>query len=242
MKALEIDESLPEAQSAALGLVRALFDWDWAGADRAFRRAVELNPNSPDADTGYLIYLIPMGRFQEGMADAKRGRPSRPRRLRGASASARCTSFRAERTRRSALFREALEFDPDLGVRSAGGRAGLLGKGMYEEAIAEYRKELGDGPRYLPVVGHRGNAYARAGREVRGGLRECLRELKQRSKSCGREYGVVFIHAGLGEKGTKPPSGRKGRRRTRPGDALPQGRSASTTCAPTPASTTSCAV
>ena len=70
---------------------------------------------------------------------------------------------------------------------------------MYEEAIAEYRKELGDGPRYPPVVGHLGNAYARAGR-VRE-ARECLRELKQRSKvDTVGTYGVAFIHAALGEK------------------------------------------
>ena len=123
MKALEIDESLPEAQSAALGLVRALFDWDWAGADRAFRRAVELNPESPDAHTGYLIYLIPMGRFQEGMAHAKRGRTrARPRRLRGASASARCTSFPASNGRGARRFSgRHWSSTPDLGVRSAGG-------------------------------------------------------------------------------------------------------------------------
>jgi TolB-like protein/Tfp pilus assembly protein PilF len=198
MKALEIDESLPEAHMA-LGWVRARFDWDWAGADRSYRRAIELNPNSPDAHFGYSLYLGPMGRFQEGIAHAKRAveldplTPQRRRRI------GQLYFFSREYDQALGAFREALEFDPNLG-----GFHFYLGwiyreKGMYEEAVAEFRKELGDGPRGPLVVGHLGNAYARAGREREA--RECLRELKQRSKvDTVGTYEVAFIHAGLGEK------------------------------------------
>ena len=44
MKALELDDTLAEAHAA---LAYAMFfDWDWVGAEREFKRAIELNPNS----------------------------------------------------------------------------------------------------------------------------------------------------------------------------------------------------
>jgi pentatricopeptide repeat protein len=198
MNALEIDELLPEAHTA-LGFVRWRFDWDWAGADRAFRRAIELNPNSPDVHFGYVAYLTPMGRFQEGMAHAKRAIELDPLTPQWRRRIGQVYIFSRQYDEALDAFREALEFDPD--------RAGVhywfgwiyREKGMYEEAIAEFRKALGDGPPPPPVVGHLGNAYARAGR-VRE-ARECLRELKQRSKvDTVGTYAVAFIHAGLGEK------------------------------------------
>ena len=43
LKALEIDETLAEAH-ASLGYVKLMFEWDWPGAERAVKRALELNP------------------------------------------------------------------------------------------------------------------------------------------------------------------------------------------------------
>ena len=51
-RALEIDETLPGAHTALAKAVMAL-DWDWAGAERGFRRAIELNPSSADVHQGY---------------------------------------------------------------------------------------------------------------------------------------------------------------------------------------------
>src|SRR5262245_23710168 len=44
MKALELDKSLAEAH-ASLGFVRLYFDWDWAGAEANFQRAIALDPH-----------------------------------------------------------------------------------------------------------------------------------------------------------------------------------------------------
>src|SRR5262249_35272038 len=43
-KALTLDETLAEPHTA-LGVVKAMYDWDWAGAEREFKRAIELNSN-----------------------------------------------------------------------------------------------------------------------------------------------------------------------------------------------------
>ena len=69
-KALEIDGTLAEAHTA-LGHIR-ITDLDWAGAEAAFKRATELNPNSGFAHSNYAIYLMPMKRFEEAIAESKR--------------------------------------------------------------------------------------------------------------------------------------------------------------------------
>ena len=51
---------------------RAWWDWDWAGADREFKRAIELNPNFPDARAYYSHVLMYLGRPDESMRQARR--------------------------------------------------------------------------------------------------------------------------------------------------------------------------
>ena len=60
-KALEIDPALAEAY-ASLAHVR-LHDWDWAGLDNEFKRALELNPGYAFAYHWYSEYLIAMGKY-----------------------------------------------------------------------------------------------------------------------------------------------------------------------------------
>ena len=71
-KALELDDSLAEAH-AALAYTKLQYEWDWPGAEREFRRALELNPNSPDTNFAYSHYLTKMGRFDEAIAVARHG-------------------------------------------------------------------------------------------------------------------------------------------------------------------------
>ena len=67
-RALTLDPQNAEAHTAA-AFARFIFDWDWAGPDRDFRRAIELNPNSPDAHLLYSIYLTLNGRFDQAIGE-----------------------------------------------------------------------------------------------------------------------------------------------------------------------------
>lgn len=69
-KALELDDRLPAAHTT-LGLVRSAFEWDWAGAERAFKRALELNPNEPDVHSWYGFHLWFMDRFDEAISSLR---------------------------------------------------------------------------------------------------------------------------------------------------------------------------
>jgi len=68
---VELDNTLAEAHFA-LAAARAWHEWDWAGAEAEFKRAIELDSNYPDAQAIYSFYLINMKRPQEGMAEIQR--------------------------------------------------------------------------------------------------------------------------------------------------------------------------
>lgn len=57
LRAIELDDTLAEAH-ASLGYVEFIFDWDWRGSEREFRRALELNPSLPRAHAGLAEYLL----------------------------------------------------------------------------------------------------------------------------------------------------------------------------------------
>jgi serine/threonine protein kinase/tetratricopeptide (TPR) repeat protein len=77
MQALDIDDALAEAHTS-LGLVREHFEWDWAGAEQEFKRAIELNPNSATAHHWYGAYLANMGRSDEGLRETKKAQELDP--------------------------------------------------------------------------------------------------------------------------------------------------------------------
>src|SRR5207248_5823455 len=70
-KALEMDDTLAEAHTS-LAYIRLNYDWDWAGAEREFKRAIELDPNYANAHHWYSHYLMAMSRPEESLAERKR--------------------------------------------------------------------------------------------------------------------------------------------------------------------------
>jgi len=65
-KAVELDEGSAIAQ-AALGKVKFYFEWDWEGAERAFNRALELEPNNVDVLLSLRIYWYQTGRMDKAI-------------------------------------------------------------------------------------------------------------------------------------------------------------------------------
>ncbi len=68
-KALELDESLAEAH-ASLAWALFIYDWDWDGADREYRRAIELNPRYASAHQWYAFLLAARGKAEEGIIES----------------------------------------------------------------------------------------------------------------------------------------------------------------------------
>jgi tetratricopeptide (TPR) repeat protein len=59
-RAIVLDESLAEPH-ASLGYYKTLYEWDWLGADREFRRAIELQPDYSTAHHWYAYYFVTVG-------------------------------------------------------------------------------------------------------------------------------------------------------------------------------------
>lgn len=70
-RALSLDASLAEAHTSAAD-VKLYVDWDFAGAEREFHRALNLNPNYATAHQWYAEYLSLMGRHEEAIREIQR--------------------------------------------------------------------------------------------------------------------------------------------------------------------------
>jgi serine/threonine protein kinase/tetratricopeptide (TPR) repeat protein len=77
-KALELDPELPEAHTSR-AVILAVYDWNWAEAEREFKRSLELDPNLAITHYRYAyVYLSPLGRHEEAIAEMKRAQELEP--------------------------------------------------------------------------------------------------------------------------------------------------------------------
>jgi len=198
LKALEIDDTLAEAHTS-LAKIKTVYDWDRSGADREFRRAIELNPSYATAHQWYGEALGQMGRLNEAVAQYKRALELDPLSLvinRNMG-----FIFIAEREYDQAIEQErkTLEIEPNFGgARYLLGQAYIL-KSLYKEAIAEAEKDVLISPRSVDALSWLGYTYAVAGR--RAEALKVLDKLTQLSKQMHvpPSY-MAAIHVGLVEK------------------------------------------
>ncbi|HWQ03546.1 MAG TPA: alpha/beta fold hydrolase, partial [Candidatus Nitrosotenuis sp.] len=76
-RALQLDDTLAEPY-ATLGFMLSDFDWDWPGAEQAFRRALELNPNYPTAHHWFAFYLSTVRRHEAAITEIRRAQELDP--------------------------------------------------------------------------------------------------------------------------------------------------------------------
>jgi TolB-like protein/DNA-binding winged helix-turn-helix (wHTH) protein/Tfp pilus assembly protein PilF len=69
-RALALDDALGDAH-ATLGNIHFVWDWEWAAAEREYKRALDLGPLSTNARIQYAVYLSAMGRHYEAIAEMK---------------------------------------------------------------------------------------------------------------------------------------------------------------------------
>jgi TolB-like protein len=197
IKALEIDNNLAEAHQS-LGLVKLNFDWDWIGAEDAFKRALELNPNSAHACHWYSHLLIAMRRFDESFAASKRAIELNPLDLDMNIHLAWHYFFTRQYDLTLEVARKTLEMDSTF--TEAYWFIGLAcqQKGQYGEAIDAYFRSrlLREKHEQLALLGH---AHALLGNQV-----EARRYLdKLNGESVGTyvsPYWIALIYLGLNDK------------------------------------------
>jgi tetratricopeptide (TPR) repeat protein len=193
-----MDEDLAEAH-VSLAAALADYYWDWTGAEREFRRAIELNPNNVVAHYWYGSYLAQIGRFDAAEAEVKRALEIDPLSLiaRGILSIVyyRARNFEAA----TDVLNNALQMDS--GYMPAHLDLGLIfiQTRDYQRAIDHFLKmeEVSGGTTAAP--GLLGMAYGLAGREAEA--RATLKRLSGPSNSAFMSpLDVAFIYIGLGDR------------------------------------------
>ncbi len=198
MKALEIDESLAEAH-VSLGFVKFLFDWDWDGGEREFKRAIELDPDGAYAHWSYAHLLSNLGRHNKALAEAKRARELDPLSLRISGLEAMFLFHAGRFDEAIARIQKTFEIDPNFwGAHLGLGRI-YLEKQTYAEALAALNKAKKLSNSHTEPITQIGYAQAVSGQREQA--RDTLEELRQLSiKKYVPAYNFAMIYNGLGER------------------------------------------
>ncbi len=113
LTALQIDDTLAEAHSA-LGTIKVAYDWDWPGAQREFKRAIELNPNDGTSHQRYATYFLAMGRVDDAIAEFTRAQKLEPLSLIISSLVGRGFYHARQYDRAIGELEKSLEMDPNF--------------------------------------------------------------------------------------------------------------------------------
>jgi len=194
-KALEIDDSLGEAY-ATLGLINALL-WNWAEAEKACKRSIELNPNYATARHWYSRLLNTLGRKDEALAEIKRANEIDP--LSMVIISNLAGFYRERGDYQSAIEQnnKIIEIDPSyFGVQLTFADI-YLDQKRSAEALAAAEKA-----RDIPVIGIGilGRAYAQLGRRDEAlAVVKTLEEGFAKGNN-GTATNIAFVYVLLGDK------------------------------------------
>ena len=199
-RALHLDETLAAAH-ISLGYVKALYDWDWPGAGREFRRALDLSPGDPDAHFAYsLTYLAPLGRLDEALAEIQQALALDPLSPYKITAAGTIYMERREYDRAVEQYRKAIELDPSFYHAYDALRLVECKRGRFAELAETMRAmraalgDVNDGGARAYVLAAQGKR-AEARESVRTWIEGCVR--KQRA---GIACGAAEVYAGIGEK------------------------------------------
>ncbi|MBA4313676.1 MAG: hypothetical protein C0417_13720 [Chlorobiaceae bacterium] len=197
-KALEIDDTLAEAY-ASLGWIKTFYDWDKAAAEKAFKRAIDLNPNYATVHYYYGLFLGGIGCCIEAITELKKSVELDPLCL--VHNAVLGFEFYCERQFDESIeqLHKTLEMDPNFAVTCLFLGLSYMGKDRWEEAIASLKKfaSLWQGSPF--TIGFLGFAYGMSGQKD-----EAMSMLDQLTKLSQQRYVSSFykalIYVGLGNK------------------------------------------
>ena len=194
LRGLGIDETVAEAHTA-LAMVLHFYEWDWAGAERAYRRGVELNSGDTEARGHYAALLGALGRTDQAIAEAEHAVERDPLSAFGRFELS-LVSFLARRFSIAVAEANAgIELNPSyLMLRLDLGWA-LVGLGRYDEAVEAFRQAATVAPDDPLSQGYLGWALGLAGQ-----TEEALALLGELEQRRSKQYvgGWLLAHVSLG--------------------------------------------
>jgi TolB-like protein/DNA-binding winged helix-turn-helix (wHTH) protein/Tfp pilus assembly protein PilF len=200
LRALEIDDTLAEAHSS-LAVIRWQHDWDWSSAEREFKRAVELNPNSAVVHNEYMGYLASVGRLDQSIAEGRLAQQLDPFGPRVVGDIGWAYMINRHYDEALAYLQKALELDPNLPWVRVNLVMTYVLLGRQTQALAESEKleQYAYSAEHTMEASDLGYGYAVMGK--RPEAQRILAHLKKLAKTRYVDASrIALVHAGLGEK------------------------------------------
>ncbi len=193
LKALSLNNQLAEAH-ISLGLVLNFYDYDFAGAEREFKAAIELNPNSANAHQFYGNLLAQLGRESSADAELRRALELEPLLLTSNRIYGIVLLYARKYDEAIAQLKKTIELDANFAPAHDSLATVYFAKGNYAESVEEFAKfqELGGEPQNAVVVRE---SFARGGWQ--GFLRAMTGERRPASL---KSYRAAVFHTALGEQ------------------------------------------
>src|SRR6266498_166728 len=196
-RALEIDDRLADAYLSRAS-IEFYYDWDFAKAERDYQRAIELNPNSPDAHWRYGHFLANCERFDQAIKEGDRAIGLDPLSLVVQFFMSRIYLLASRFEEGFEQLGKMQELEPNFasGLTQLGGL--YLATGKYGEAIEAYKKALNLGHFVVSALSYLGAAYGVAGK--RDHARKTLDKLFElKGIQYVSAFGIARVYSGLGE-------------------------------------------
>lgn len=196
-KALDIDSQLPEAHTTLASL--SADEWDWAEADRRFKRALELNPNYPTAHQWYGEYLVHVGRLGEALQEFKRALELDPTSLIINSLLGEALYLDRRYDEAIDQLQKTLEMDPNFAVAHTALGLAYEQKSMHNEAKSVFEKAVNLSGGATNLVALLGVAHVKCGNksEARNVLDKLNKLVIQKR---AQPHDLAIIYTGLGNK------------------------------------------
>jgi len=197
-KALEIDNSLGEAHSAA-ATYNLSYEWNWSETEREIGRALELDPSDSPAHTDYGTLFQAMGRFDEAVAQRKMARDIEPLSPLATANIGYPIYYAGRYDEAIEHFQKALELDPSFAWSYLWIGQAQLEQGKNDDALTNIQKAIALSEGNIRMQATLGYAYAKVGN--RAEAERIIEQLRARSKEIYiSPYFIAVIYAGLNEK------------------------------------------
>jgi TolB-like protein/DNA-binding winged helix-turn-helix (wHTH) protein/Tfp pilus assembly protein PilF len=198
LKAIELDDTLAEPH-ASLAFIAETHEWDWATAEREYKRALELNPGDARAHHWYAGYLMYVGRLEEGIAEARRARDLDPLSLPVNNALAGRLLVAGRVDEALEQVQRTLELNPNFAPAHQTRGWVYLNQGKHKEAIGEFQQAVDvSGTNDTDFVLDLGFAHAVVGN--REEARRILAKLKQQhERGLVPSGSIAILYGALGD-------------------------------------------
>jgi len=198
IKAIDLDSTLGEAHTS-LAFALSSFDWDWASAEKEFRRALDLNPGYATAHHWYAWQLSIVGRHVEAIAEMKEAKSLDPLSLIINAELAELLLIAHVYDESVQQSRQTIDMDPDFALAHNQLAEAYLQEQRHDDAITEFQKAVRLSGGSPICTANLARAYALSGR--RADAEQLLASLKTRSNPAySNAAEIALVYAALGDK------------------------------------------